>query len=183
MKIIMISGKAGHGKDTFATILKEQLVNDTKKVLIIHFGDPVKDALTRYYNWDGKKDEHGRAMLQRLGTEILRHAYPTYWAEIIAKFISATAQDWDYVLIPDLRFYNEFETVCKYNTNVCTIRVNRFDNQGKLYYNTNMTDEQRCHISECALDDFNFNYIIENRSDIDALRESADLLIKEFEKE
>ena len=34
------SGKAFPSVDTFATILKEQLVNDTKKVLIIHSSTP-----------------------------------------------------------------------------------------------------------------------------------------------
>ena len=183
MRILMISGKSASGKDEFARILKEKLESGNQKVLIIHFGDPVKDALMRYYKWDGNKDQAGRTMLQRLGTEVMRTTYPTYWAEIVAKFISATANDWNYVLIPDLRFYNEFETVCQYNNNVTTIRINRFDNEGKPYYNNNMRINQLTHISECELDNFNFEYIVENRSDIDALKASADLLIEELEKE
>lgn len=182
MKVIMISGKSASGKDEFARLLEEKLKSYGKNVLIIHFGDAVKDMLTRYYNWDGNKDAAGRAMLQRLGTEIMRTAHSTYWAEIVAKFISA-AHEWDYVLIPDLRFYNEFETVCQYNDNVITIRINRFDKNGKPYYNSNMRINQLTHVSECELDDFNFEYIIENRSDITALSESANLLIQEMEKE
>lgn len=183
MQVLMISGKSASGKDEFARLLKEKLEARGQTVLTIHFGDAVKDMLTRYYKWDGNKDTAGRAMLQHLGTEVMRSTYSTYWAEIVAKFISATVNDWDYVLIPDLRFYNEFETVCQYNENVTTIRINRFDKEGKPYYNSNMRMNQLTHISECELDDFNFEYIIENRSDIAALSESADLLIEELEKE
>ena len=183
MQVLMISGKSASGKDEFAHLLKEKLESRGQTVLTIHFGDAVKDMLTRYYKWDGNKDTAGRAMLQHLGTEVMRSTYSTYWAEIVAKFISATVNDWDYVLIPDLRFYNEFKTVCQYNENVTTIRINRFDKEGKPYYNSNMRMNQLTHVSECELDDFNFEYIIENRSDIAALSESADLLIEELEKE
>ncbi|MBO7696345.1 MAG: adenylyl-sulfate kinase [Methanobrevibacter sp.] len=183
MRTIMISGKSASGKDEFARFLKEKLEKHGKTVLIIHFGDAVKDMLTRYYGWDGNKDTAGRAMLQHLGTEVMRATYPTYWAELVAKFISATSNDWHYVLIPDLRFYNEFETICQYNKNVTTIRINRFDNEGKPYYNSNMRMNQLTHVSECELDNFNFEYIVENRSDVAALKESADLLIEELEKE
>lgn len=183
MQVLMISGKSASGKDEFARLLKEKLESHGKTVLTIHFGDAVKDMLIRYYKWDGNKDAAGRTMLQHLGTEVMRTAYPTYWAELVAKFISATANDWNYVLIPDLRFYNEFETVCQYNENVTTIRINRFDKEGKPYYNSNMRMNQLTHVSECELDNFNFEYIIENRSDVAALSESADLLIEELEKE
>lgn len=182
MQILMISGKSGHGKDTFSTLLKEQLELLNKKVLIIHFGDPVKDALTRYYNWDGKKDMDGRALLQYLGTEVMRNKFPTYWADIIAKFLAATAAERDYAIIADWRFINEFETICQYNNDVKTIRINRFDNNDKPYYNNTMRLSQLTHISECELDDFNFEYIIENHDTIDTLKDSAITLIKEINK-
>ena len=35
MKIILISGKARHGKDSFATFMKEDLERHNKKVLIV----------------------------------------------------------------------------------------------------------------------------------------------------
>ena len=34
MKVIMISGKSGSGKDTFATLLKDELETHNKKVLV-----------------------------------------------------------------------------------------------------------------------------------------------------
>lgn len=181
MKVIMISGKSGHGKDTFAQLIDRELKIRDQRTLTIHFGDMVKVFLTNYYNWDGQKDENGRELLQRLGTKLLRTKYPTYWAEIVAKFISATEGDWDYVIIPDLRFENEFETVSQYNDNVITVRINRFQENGKPYYNPKMRLNQLTHISECELDNFNFEYIIENHS-LTELNDSAEFFVEELMK-
>ena len=41
MKVICISGKAQHGKDTTAGILKDQLESDGYRVLIAHYADSV----------------------------------------------------------------------------------------------------------------------------------------------
>ena len=179
MKVIMISGKAGHGKDQFATFLKNKLEEHNKTVLIIKFGDPVKWLAQNYLGWNGEKDEKGRSLLQHFATDTVRAQFPTYWADIIAKFIAAENK-WDYILIPDWRFINEFETISLYNHDIITLRVNRFDLNGKPYYNSNMRIHQLTHISECELDNFNFEYIVENRSDLVALEESADLMVKEL---
>ena len=182
MKIIMISGKSGSGKDTFASLLRDKLITRGEDVLTIHFADAVKWLARDFLGWDGNKDDRGRTLLQHFATDTMREAYPTYWAEIVAKFI-AGVHKWDYVLIPDWRFMNEFETMYAYNDDIITLRVNRFDSEGKPYYNPNMRLSQLTHISECELDNFNFEYIVENRSDLTALEDSADLFIEELFKE
>ena len=181
MKVILISGKAGHGKDQFASFLKDALEAANKTVLIIKFGDAVKWMAKDYLGWNGEKDEHGRTLLQQFATDTMRTQYPTYWGEIVAKFIAAENK-WDIVLLSDWRFENEFETIYKYNSDIITVRVNRFDSNGKLYYNSNMRNHQLTHISECELDNFNFEYIIENRNDLIALKNSAELFTKELLK-
>ena len=42
MKIVCISGKAQHGKDTTAKLLEETLEAQGNRVLIAHYGDLVK---------------------------------------------------------------------------------------------------------------------------------------------
>ena len=61
MKVICISGKAQHGKDTTAAILKELLEADGKSVKIAHFADLLKFICKTYFDWDGQKDERGSA--------------------------------------------------------------------------------------------------------------------------
>lgn len=169
MKIIMISGKSGHGKDTVAQMMKKNLEAKNKRVLIVHFADLVKHYAHDYYGWQGQKDEEGRALLQKIGTEMMRKYYPTYWAEIIGKFIAVAGywNEFDYCIIPDWRFKNEFTTVYLHNSKInktYRLRVNR-----ENYRNPAMTDEQFNHISETELDDTDFDWIIENNGDLLAL--------------
>ena len=87
----------------------------------------------------------------------------------------------DYAIIPDWRFINEFETVANEIEDYCsivTIRIKRFDPLTKLpYINPNMTNEQLNHISECELDNFPFEWIIENRGSLAKLEESIKELL------
>lgn len=53
MKIICISGKARHGKDTLAGILKKHLEDHGNRVLVTHFGDLVKYICSYILKKDG----------------------------------------------------------------------------------------------------------------------------------
>ncbi len=173
MKVILISGKSASGKDTFADLLRENLEQKGKRVLTIHFGDPVKMFATKYYNWDGQKDVYGRTLLQTLGTNKVRAHYPNYWGDMIGQFIDATAEDWDYVLIPDLRFLNELRRVQKFNPNSVAVRIVRYNEDGTPYYNPNMNLVQLAHPSETDLDTFCFDWYVENSGTVDDLRDAA----------
>lgn len=179
MKILMISGKSGSGKDELGVQLKKTLLTENKSVLTIHFGDAVKFFLKEYYHWDGKKDEHGRKMLQLLGTEIMRKNYPTYWAELVAKFVNATKTNWDYVIIPDWRFVNELQTMRYFNKDIVTIRINRYEGDVP-YINPSLTEAQAQHISECELDDYSFDWYVDNDGELTDLQNSAKELLKEI---
>ena len=182
----MISGKAGSGKDTIANFFKDELIVSNKRVLVMHFADLVKYYATQYFNWDGEKNEAGRNLLQEIGTTVMRGRYPEYWAEIIGKFIDAYTipehSFFDYILIPDWRFINEYEVVYDYaaiqNNETVTIRIERYDDTGLKWKNSNMTSDQLNHISECELDNFAFNWIIENRGTLEDLKNSVNEILK-----
>lgn len=171
--VFMISGKAGSGKGEVANALQKELEKDGYPVLRIAFADAVKDCLKRYYDWDGVKDEHGRALLQNLGTDKMRATFPDFWAEFVAKFIVVTQKDWLYIIIDDWRFVNEFDIINDYNSDVITIRVERFNEDGSPYVNPDMTPVQREHESETQLDKFPFDYIIENHGDLVELQDNV----------
>lgn len=186
MKIIMISGKAGSGKDTVAGFFMDELIAAEQRVLVMHFADLVKYYATQYFNWNGEKDEAGRGLLQEIGTTVMRGRYPEYWAEIIGKFIDAYTipehSFFDYILIPDWRFINEYEVVYDYatiqNNQTITIRVNRYDDTGLKWENPNMTPNQLNHISECELDNFVFDWIIDNRGTLADLNDSVKVILE-----
>ena len=50
MKVILITGKAGSGKDTTAVLLKEMLECQGKKVEILHFADELKKYVAGMLN-------------------------------------------------------------------------------------------------------------------------------------
>ena len=172
----MISGKAGHGKDTVAQIIKEELELQNEKILIIKFGDAVKWFAREYYNWDGNKNIQGRSLLQYIGTEMMRSYDEYYWGRIVSEFIAAN-KDFTYALIPDWRFYTEKEAVLAANKECYTLRVERPN-----FINPNMTEEQLKHISETELDNYNFDYIIYNSGGIFELREKVKLALDYFNK-
>lgn len=148
MKVVCISGKAEHGKDTAANFLKEQLELGENSVLITHYGDLVKYVCKTFFHWDGQKNEAGRELLQTVGTDIIRDADQDFWVRFVADMLKFFKFEWDYVLIPDCRFQNEIEYLIKSGFDVTHMRVIR-DN-----YVSNMPEEQQNHISETALDDY-----------------------------
>lgn len=165
MKVIAISGKAESGKDTFARIMKEQLENSKYKVMIIHFADVLKFVCKQYFNWDGEKDEHGRTLLQQVGTEIRERNNPNMWVDITRELIKGIGKEFDYVLVPDTRFRAEMDML-KNEFNAFALRIVRYDfdvNQNILMPHINkLTPEQKNHKSECELDTYRFDYLAIN---------------------
>lgn len=156
MKVICISGKAGHGKDTAAKYLKEQLELGENQVLIAHFGDLVKFVCKTYFDWDGVKNEDGRELLQTIGTDIVRAEEPTYWVDFVADMLGFFEQAWDYVIIPDLRFQNELETLIKRGFHTVHMRIIRDG------YESDMPEWQQYHVSETELDDYPADIYVHN---------------------
>ncbi len=175
MKIINISGKAQHGKDTTASILKEKLELKNKKVLIAHYADLVKYTCQKFFNWDGQKDEKGRTILQYVGTDVIRAKNPNYWVGFLKEFLGMFQDEWDYVIIPDCRFVNECEAWKIDNWPNVTVRVLRYN------FKSPLTKEQLNHPSETSLDDYNFDYYIHNLGEMNLLEEEVDEFIEWLE--
>lgn len=177
MKVILISGKARHGKDTMARFMEQYLLEHGKKVLITHYGDLVKYTCKAFFKWNGVKDNHGRTLLQMVGTDYIRSNYPNFWVDYVIGVVTSFPDQWDYVLIPDVRFPNEISRwqECEGdNLDIISLRVVR---EG---YESILTEEQQAHASETALDDYDFNHIIKNDSDLSELYKTVISFIKEY---
>ena len=173
MKIVCISGKAQHGKDTTAGYLKESLEAGGKKVLIAHYGDLVKYICKTFFDWDGVKDEKGRTLLQKVGTDRIRACEPDYWVSFVEGIIRFFPTEWDYILIPDCRFPNEIDYLKERGYDVVHLRVVREN------FVSPLTEEQQNHISETALDDYKaVDWFVPNRDDLETLRRFLDILAK-----
>lgn len=179
---IIISGKAGNGKDMTAQFMKEALEKHGKRVLIIHYGDAVKWVLRDYFNWNGKKDEVGRTLLQRVGTDIVRAKHPNFWTAIVVGLLQSFEpySDFDIALVPDARFPNEVDIALQELQNCVAVRVERRNSDGTEWINPTLTEEQRKHPSETSLDCYAFDYVIHNDEGLDTLRESAETVLKDL---
>lgn len=160
MEVICISGKAQHGKDTTAGFMKDFLEFEGKKVLIAHYGDLVKYVCKTFFDWNGEKDEVGRTLLQRVGTDAIRAQDETYWARFIKNILKFFPDEWDYVLIPDCRFPNEIEYLDVWGFDVTHLRVVREN------FVSPLTEEQQKHPSETALDEYGQDILLINRGDL-----------------
>lgn len=168
MKIICISGKAQNGKDTTAQIMAERLREQGSRVLIAHYGDLVKYICKTFFNWDGEKDEKGRTLLQYVGTDKIRAQIPDYWVNFIVSILEIFSDEWDYVLLPDCRFPNEYEIYKRKGMDASLLRVVRPG------FRSPLTPEQQAHPSETALDHYKYDAIIVNDSDMEALKANID---------
>lgn len=174
MKVICISGKAQHGKDTSAAFLKEMLESDGYKVLIAHYGDLVKYICKMFFDWNGEKDVYGRTLLQRVGTDVIRKQKPDYWVSFVADILTFFDGEWDYVLIPDSRFPNEVDYLKERGFDVIHMRVFR------QHFVSPLTPEQQNHPSETALDHVLPDYYINNHGTLDDLRQTLSGLAAEI---
>lgn len=171
MKILTISGKAQNGKDYTASLLKDKLEDKGYSVLITHYADLLKYICKQFFGWDGKKNEEGRTLLQKVGTEGVRKVYPNYWVDFIKTILALFQDEWDYVIIPDTRFPNEIEALKDDNFDVISIHVTRPN------FENNLTEEQRQHASETALDGYLFNHEITNDGTPEGMRNQIHNLI------
>lgn len=174
MRVVCISGKAQHGKDTTAGLLKTMLETDGHKVLIVHYGDLVRHICKTFFGWNGKKDAYGRSLLQRIGTDVIRRQKPDYWVSFIADILKFFDGEWDYVLIPDSRFPNEISYLKEHGFDVVHIRVIREN------FISSLTPEQQKHPSETALDNVLPDHYINNCGAINDLRKIISDLITEI---
>ena len=179
---IIISGKSGSGKDMFAQFLKEELAKHGKKALVIHYADAVKWFCRDFLDWDGKKDEVGRTLLQMVGTDIVRKIHPNFWTGIVVGLIQAfePTSNFDIAIVPDARFPNEVDISLSSLKNCVSVRIERKNADGTDWVNPLLTEDQRNHASETSLDCFAFDYIIHNDEGLDLLRESAQTLLKDL---
>ena len=104
--IIMLTGKAGCGKDTAYKIMKKYA---TREISRFAFADHLKD-IAYFAGWDGIKDEEGRKFLVSLGKAINQYRNNFFAKSLVDEELKYGN---DNKVITDLRFPREYHTVAK----------------------------------------------------------------------
>ena len=158
MKIILVSGQAGAGKDTFFE-LAETIVSARR----IAFADELKEIAEENFNWDKEKDKAGRQLLIDIG-RTARNYNENFWVnKVINKIKTILYYPYlialtDYIVVTDWRYQNEYERMKDAfgKDNVISLRIERESFQSTL------TPEQKKDQSEVDLENFPFDFVIEN---------------------
>ena len=165
---VLVSGPIGSGKTTFCSMLHTEMYNRGWAGEKFSYANRVKE-IARMMGWDGVKDERGRELLQKLGTDTGRNYDQDMWVKyLIDKHIPGQDRyPFDIIFIDDWRFPNERDYIEKNPLyNLLTVRMVRD------------CSEDSKHISEISLPDHRldtsyYDSVIYNTGDLYALQRSA----------
>lgn len=163
--ILLLSGKANSGKDTFAQMLMDKCPHNVER---LKFADALKDILSEMFEvtrpeLERLKDlgEPYRGYLQRFGSGKMKELFgEDVWTKLTLE--RCTEDDVLYI-IDDFRFPIE------HLSNSFTVRLNRAQLPTTLMNTT--------HISETALDEFVFDTTVNNDGDFNQLEKKAEGLL------
>jgi hypothetical protein len=180
-KVVLISGKKQHGKNTVANFLKDFASEKGYNVVEMAFADPLKTVAQQLFRltprqiWNGHEKETvdgrwgmtPREIMQKLGTEVGRSIHSEVWVRNLCYRIQEQKFDQTcpaptIVLVTDTRFPNEVEVPKKILGNVVTVRVNRQGMPTTAFDN---------HPSETSLDDYSsWDFVIHNDTGLEDLK-------------
>lgn len=166
--LLLLSGKAGAGKDTFADSIASLGFRKYS------FAKVLKDEAIAG-GWNGQKDFRGRVLLQQLGT-VWRNYEPDHWIRRLQESIRH-----DMVAITDCRYRNEISLMKTWGRengySVVTVRINRTDHDNGL------SEDAKAHDSECELDGESFDMVVENNGTLLQFCIGAREIIKRYREE
>lgn len=171
--IIMITGKAGCGKDTAFKIIKKYATGLVKRYA---FADPLKDIAYKV-GWDGIKDEKGRKLLVSLGGAINQYQKNFFVFEtanaITAGNISHTK------VITDLRLPCEYKAMREWFPEceqIVLIKIfGRASEYGRTTDDITERDISEDDIGRC------FDFMVDNSGSYSEFENSIKYIVKELD--
>ena len=148
MRLFIISGKSGTGKNELANMIKQHYENIGEKSLITEYSKYVKIMAREALNWDGSRENKPRKFLQDMGQVFRQTLGENIFINRMQEDISVYEKYYDNIIISDARLKNELIMMKEKYVNCYTIHL--ISTKG----NTLTIDEQQ-HITETELDDYN----------------------------
>lgn len=173
--IILISGKARSGKDTIGKYLKQEYLNQHKKVVISPYTKYLKQYIQDITGKEVTEQNKPRDLLQQLSTKLIKEKLgnPDFFIHRQIEDIEFYSYFIDVIIIPDVRFPKEIEEIKRKFHNVVSIHVTRKN------YISDLTEVQKQDITEIALDNYDqYDYKIENNNDKQFQKDSLAVIQK-----
>jgi dephospho-CoA kinase len=126
-------------------------------------------------DWDGSEESKPRALLQEIGTDIIRKQIDNdFFVRRMVEDIKLYSYFLDAVIISDARFIDEIEYIKKHFKDTVVFNI------VKSNLNTDLTSKEQKHPSETSLDNYSkYDYIIDNDGSILELEDKIYNIIKE----
>lgn len=176
--IFIISGKARHGKDTVASMIRNCYENVGLNAINLQFSSSLKEYAKKVTDWDGSEETKPRELLQFIGTELIRKNIDfLFFVKRTIADIKVYSYFFDCITISDTRAKVEIEVPKQELNKVVTIHVNRPSLQ------TELTAKQQKHFTEVDLDDYNnYDYKIENDGTLEDLNEKVKIIVEDIKR-
>lgn len=167
--IFIISGKARHGKDTVAKMIRSYYERVGLNTINLQYSTPIKEYAKKISNWDGSEETKPRELLQLLGTELIRQKIDfLFFVKRLISDIKVYSYFYDIITISDARAKVELDIPRQELKKVIIINVNRPTLESEL------TKTEQKHYTETDLDDYtNYDYKIINDGTIEELEEKV----------
>lgn len=175
MKIFIVGGKSGSGKNEVAKMIEEYYIYKLKKCVVTEFSKYIKLFATELTSWDGISKVKPRDFLQQFGAKIRKYD-EHFLSRRMSEDIELYKDLVDVVIISDARMPREIEDIKNNFPDVTSILViNQFSK-------SNLTIEQQMDITERALENYEeMDYIIAN-DDLKLTKEKVFKILEELEK-
>lgn len=176
--IFIISGKARHGKDTVAKMIRDVYERIGLNTINLQYSTPIKEYAKKISNWDGSEETKPRELLQTLGTELIRQKIDfLFFVKRMISDIKVYSYFFDIITISDARAKVELDIPKQDLKNVIVINVTRPSLESEL------TASEQKHYTETDLDDYNnFDYKIVNDGTLEELEEKVSIILEDIKR-
>ena len=167
--IILVAGRAGHGKSTLAKYLETIYIKSGKKVVVSPYTKYLKRILEDIMYMKMDDNNKPRDLLQQVSSKIIKEklGYQDFFIRRQIEDIEIYSYFTDIIIVPDVRFPEEITIIKNKFPNVISIGIKRVD------YISNLTIEQQQDITEVSLDNYHeYDYKVINNNDT-SLKEKA----------
>lgn len=176
MKIFLISGSAGSGKNVASHYIKEYYEELNQKCVISCFSKYIKILAQEILEWDGQNTTKPRSFLQKSGDDLRRkYGMDIFINRMLEDIYLYEINGVDVLIINDVRLPIEIRYF-KSQYPDCKVIYVKGNNYNKL------NKEQRNHITEKALIDFDeYDYEVENYENKKSLKAKIYNILKEVD--
>ena len=161
MKIYLLAGKAGSGKDLMGRYMKTQYDFAGHNACILHITTPLYEYARNYFSWNGNMAEKPREFLQEMGIEVIQKQLGKkyFLLDRLCEDVDILKNFFDIFIITDGRLLFEFEELKRRFPSIKIIHVIR-DN-----YENELTEQEKQHVTETEMEDYtDYDYIVRNTS-------------------